>query len=386
MMFRIFGVRLKCISALVVICMFSPAAFPAAIPEYSAISVEAETGLVLYEKNADTVRPPASMIKLFQMLLVSEGLEEGRWTLEQPITASRKAQHMGGTQVYLEAGDTFSLEHLMHAVSVASANDAAMAVAEGLWESEEAYLAAMNEMAAELGMESSEFNSVHGLPPDRGEDPDKTTARDMALLGRACVKVPQLLEWTSMRELQFRPGEALKYTTNKLMRRRDDMDGLKTGYIRAAGFCVTATLQKNGIRVISVVMGHTDKKERFDLAERLLDEGVALVRRDVFLPEEGSAVEGIGVGNCEVETTDLFASDGITLLTRRDEFDQIEIVYDHPKSLKAPLKKGDKVGTVSAVLGTTVLAERDLLVTEDLPEAGWGWRIEQTVLGWFGSN
>lgn len=165
------------------------------------------------------------------------------------------------------------------------------------------------------------------------------------------------------------------------MRRRGDMDGLKTGYIRAAGFCLTATLQKDGIRVISVVMGHTDKKERFNLAERLLDEGVALVRRDVFLAEDRNAVEGIAVSDCEIEPTDLFASEGITLLTRRDEFDQIEMVYDYPKSLKAPLKKGDKVGTVSAMLGATVLAERDLFVSEDLPKAGWGWKIEKTVLG-----
>lgn len=321
------------------------------------------------------------MIKLMQMLMVAEGLEEGLWRLEQSITASRKAQQHGATQVYLEAGDTFALGHLMKAVSVASANDAAKAVAEGLWVSEEAYLKAMNRKAAELGMENSEFNSVHGLPPDRGEEPDKTTARDMALLGRACVRMPQLMAWTSLRELQFRAGESKIYTTNKLMRRRGDMDGLKTGYIRAAGFCLTATLQKDGIRVISVVMGHTDKKERFNLAERLLDEGVALVRRDVFLAEDRNAVEGIAVSDCEIEPTDLFASEGITLLTRRDEFDQIEMVYDYPKSLKAPLKKGDKVGTVSAMLCATVLAERDLFVSEDLPKAGWGWKIEKTVLG-----
>lgn len=353
-----------------------------AIPEYSAISVEAETGLVLYEKNADVVRPPASMIKLIQMLLVAEGLEEGRWTLDQRITASRKAQRMGGTQVYLEAGDTFTLEHLMHAVSVASANDAAMAVAEGLWGSEEAYLAAMNTRADELGMVNSEFSSVHGLPPDAGEEPDKTTARDMALLGRACVEMPRVLGWTSMRELQFRPGEAIKYTTNKLMRRRNDMDGLKTGYIRAAGFCIAATLQKNGVRVISVVMGHTDKRERFNLAERLLDEGVALVRRDEFL--SGDAKIEISVEECETEITTLLTDEGITLLTRRDEFNLIELVYDHPKTLKAPLKKGDKIGTVSAMLGTKLLAQRDLYVAEDLPVAGWVWKIEKRVLSLFG--
>lgn len=372
--------------ALGFVCMLTTTAAQAALPEYSAFAIEAETGLVLYEKNADVVRPPASMIKLMMMLLVAEGLEEGKWTLEQPITASRKAQHMGGTQVYLEAGDTFSLGHLMKALSVASANDAGMAIAEGLWGSEEAYRTAMNERIADLGMKNSEFNSVHGLPPDRGSEPDKTTARDMAILGQACVKVPQILEWTALRELQFRPNEAIKYTTNRLMRRRDDMDGLKTGFISAAGYCITATLQKDGVRIISVVMGHTNRDERFKLAEKLLDEGIASIRRDVFVPENTKIVEGIPVENCEVEITALSTKEGISLLTRREDYEQIKLLYDHPKKLKAPLNKGDKIGTVSALLGAEVLAERDLYITEDLPEARWTWKLEKKVTGWFSGN
>ena len=349
----------------------------------SLISIEAETGLVLHEKNADTVRPPASMIKLMQMLLVSEGLREGKWTLDQPITASRKAQHMGGTQVYLEAGDVFPLGHLMKAVSVASANDATMAVAEGLWGNEDAYLAAMNERAQALGMKNSEFHSVHGLPPSWGEEYDKTTARDMALLAQACVKEPQVLAWTNLRDIQFRPDEPKKYSTNKLLRRRDDMDGLKTGFISAAGFCITATLEKDNVRVIAVLMGYQDKYVRFNEAERLLDEGVATMRRGQLIAKGIEEAPKVTVQNCETPTLQLEVSKEIDLLVRSSEWENIELVWEHPKSVTAPVKKGQKIGTVSAMLGDKVLAERELIASADLAEAGWGWKLEQSFYSFF---
>ena len=235
------------------------AAYAAAAKEepeiVSTICVEAETGMVLAEENAAIVRPPASMIKMIQMLLVTEGLYKNSWTLETPIHVSLHAQKMGGTQVYLEAGETWTLGELMPAIAVASANDAAMAVAEGLWGSEEKYLEAVNARAKELGMASTEFHSVHGLPPDAGEEPDGTTARDMATLGRACVAYPYIMRLVGAKELQFRPEEAIKHNTNKLLWRMEDCDGIKTGYIRASGFCVTATAQRDGIRLIGVVMG-----------------------------------------------------------------------------------------------------------------------------------
>ena len=349
----------------------------------SMISIEAETGMVLYESNADIVRPPASMIKLMQMLLVSEGLREGKWTLEQEITASRNAQRMGGTQVYLEAGDVYTLGHLMKAVAVASANDATMAVAEGLWGSEEAYKEAMNKRAQELGMKQSVFHSVHGLPPDWGKPYDATTARDMALLAQACVKEPQVLEWTNLRELQFREGGPKKYTTNKLLRKRDDMDGLKTGFINKAGFCVTSTLEKNGVRIIAVLMGFEDKRLRFNEAERLLDEGVASLKRGQLVAKGIEKAPVVTVQNCETPTLQLEIDSDIELMVRSNEWDKIELIWDHPKSLTAPIKKGQKVGTVTAVLGGQVLAESELLASAEMAEAGWAWKLEQSVLEFF---
>lgn len=241
----------------------------------SALCVEADTGKVLFEMNADVVRPPASMVKMMQFLLVSEGIQRGDWTLNTPIKASRRARGMGGTQVFLEDGEVWELGRLMQAVAVASANDAAMAVAEGLWGSAEAYLRRSNERARELGMGKSEFHSVHGLPPGKGQEPDRTTARDMAVLARKCAEDPRILAWTSQESMVFRPGEKPYFNTNKLLRRMDDCDGLKTGYIRAAGFCVTATAKRCGKRLIAVVMGHTSANGRFTMARKLLDDAFA---------------------------------------------------------------------------------------------------------------
>lgn len=247
--------------------------------EACAICMEAASGRVLEAQNADVQRPPASMVKLMLMLLVAEGEARGDWTFETKITASRHAQAMGGSQVWLAAGDVFALGHLMRAVAVGSANDAAMAVAEGLWGSEAAYLAAANARAKALGMTRTEVHSVHGLPPSKGEKTDLTTVRDMAVLARQCVRYPRILDWVGRKEFEFRPGQSILYNTNKLLWRMEGCDGLKTGYTRVAKFCVAATAERNGVRLIAVVMGHPSKYGRFNLAQRMLEEGFALALR-----------------------------------------------------------------------------------------------------------
>ncbi len=268
----------------------------------SSICVDAATGAVVSEHNADQARPPASMIKLVMMLLVAEGVDRGAWALERPITATAHAQQMGGTQVYVEAGDVFELGHLMKAVAVASANDAAMAVAEGLWGSEATYLETANARAMSLGMKNSDFHSVHGLPPSKGELPDKTTAREMAILARACLTHAQIREWVSMKEFQFRPEDTIHYNTNKLLWRMENCDGLKTGYIRAAGYCVTATAERGGRRMIAVVMGHPNGNRRFKLAEELIDAG--------FGPAQGAvAAAGEAEPGGTAETPEIEALD-----------------------------------------------------------------------------
>ncbi|NIA16363.1 MAG: hypothetical protein GWP08_20070 [Nitrospiraceae bacterium] len=371
--------RISVVVALLVMCL-NPSYAASSKLKPSAICIEASSGLLLAEENADAVRPPASMIKLMQMLLVSEGLEEKRWTLETPISVTEKAQRMGGTQVYLERGEVWPLGKLMDAVAVASANDAAMAVAEGLWGSEDAYKKRMNERAAELGMSRSVFNSVHGLPPDKGEAPDKTTARDMARLAKACVRHPRILEWTRQKELQFRPEEAVKYNTNKMLWRFDDCDGLKTGFIRSAGFCVTATAEREGIRLISVVMGGESSTTRFAKAEELLEDGFAQVCR-VRLVEKGETVgEAIPVDNCEVESVRLMAGRDLWTVVKETELDKLAVLPSLPAVITPPITKGTPLGEARVQLAGKTLASVPLQTPVSLPEAGWRWKLLRSVV------
>ncbi len=353
---------------------------PAPIPKgVSVYSVEAETGLELFARDADTVRPPASMIKLALMLLVAEGLEDGRWTLETSVTATRHAEKMGGTQVYVKMGETYSLRQLMLGVVVASANDAAMAVAEGLWGSEDAYLDAANERIQQLGMTKSVFRSVHGLPPDRGEQPDETTARDMAMLARECAKHAQIHEWTSTRKFRFRPEDAEHLSTNKLLQMMDECDGMKTGYIHAAGFCVTATAKRGELRVITVVMGHPDGLARFRLAQQQLTEGLAAVRKDRVFAKETAEKPSITIENGREETVSVEATDDIWGVTRASDWDRIQLVWDLPKTLSAPVTAGTQVGEVRAELDGRVLGRSAIMLGAGVEETTWMWRTEKMI-------
>ena len=352
----------------------------AEVPPVSSICIEADSGLVLSESNADLPRPAASMVKMVLMLLVAEGLEEGRWTLETPVEASGDAAGMGGAQVYLKEGEVHPLGELMRAVAVASANDAAYAVAEGLWGSVERYLACANERALGLGMIDSKFHSPHGLPPDEGSEHDRTTARDMAILAQWCVRNPHVMDWVGRKEVQFRPEEAVKSSTNKLLWRMPDCDGLKTGFTRAAGFCVAATAKRGGIRLIAVVMGHESKYGRFNLAEELMDQGYRSVRRYQVLARGQAVDPAVPVANCAEESIRLVAGRDLWVTVRQEDQADVEVVARHPACLRAPLKEADVVGEAQVRVAGHVLGRVPLLAPKDLSEAGWRWKMERSAM------
>ncbi len=382
-----FAIVVSVVSIAVFVGTFAAVAAPPPVPDgVSVISVEAETGMVLIEHNADQVRPPASMIKLLMMLLVAEGLEAGKWTLDTPITASRHAEQMGGTQVYLRTGETHPLGHLMLAVAVASANDAAMAVAEGLWGGAAEYLEAANARAQELGMEHSTFRSVHGLPPDRGDMPDETTARDMAFLSRECAAHAQILEWTSTKQFSFRAQDAPHLSTNKLLQSMDECDGLKTGYIRAAGFCVAATASRSGVRVITVVMGHEDNRRRFQLAQYLLDQGLASIRKGLVLVRETEQARPIPVDNGKAESVPAAVAADISVITRAEDWDRVQLVWELPERLTAPVAAGMQVGVVRAELDGHVLGQSDIVLAGGVEQSTWIWKTEKLIRGILGQN
>ena len=278
--------RILCILGIVMSTMFlfyavmmpsSARAATKTLPYKSAVLMDYETGHILLEENAHEQVIPASLVKMMVLLLTMEQLETGKIDLSDVVTASEWAAHMGGQQVHLAKGETFTLKELLDAMVIASANDAAVAVAEYLAGDVESCVKMMNARAKALGMNDTVFANVHGLPAGRGQEDDLTSAYDIALLGRFLLKNhPKVLEWTSTFTTPFRDGEMTLVNTNKyLLRKVPGVDGLKTGYHRRAGFNVCVTAKQNKHRVIAVVMGAPSKLDRNKKAKALLAQGLS---------------------------------------------------------------------------------------------------------------
>jgi D-alanyl-D-alanine carboxypeptidase (penicillin-binding protein 5/6) len=276
-------------------------------PPYQAyMVVEAATGKVLEGQQVHLKWPPASITKLMVALLVMEKLSAAELRLDEKVTISGSASKMGGSQVYLKEGETFTVEDLMKAMLVASANDAAYAIAELIAGSEEQFIHMMNEKAKALGMSDTTFHSVHGLPPSKDEDEDITSCYDLALLSRAILKYPKILEWTSIKQDSFRDGMFILNNHNKLLVKMPGADGLKTGYYRKAGYNIVATAEKKNLRLVAVVLGSPTAKTRdavaiqklkanFSLYEmiQVLKKG-DLIDQDILLPQgEVQKIKGI---------------------------------------------------------------------------------------------
>ena len=355
------------------------AAAPKPKPDVSSICIEAGTGLVIMEENADKQRPPASMVKMMQLLLVSEGLNAGKWTLETPIKATPKAAAIGGTGVGLKETEEFSLGQMMQAVAVCSANDAAMAVAETLWGDEKTYLETANKRALELDMKNTRFNSVHGLPPAPGGEFDVTTARDMARLAQFCVLDPTILGWTSQKELEFRPADPVRKNTNRLLETMENCDGLKTGFTSSAGFCLTATAVRDGIRLISVVMGTRSNSNRFIESQKALDTAFGQVTKKRVIAKGASVGEPVPVANCETPTVSLTAADDLWVVVKHDDADKLEVAPKYPALIHAPLTAGAPVGQVNVELAGKLLGTVALTAPVTLKEADLRWKLKDSL-------
>jgi serine-type D-Ala-D-Ala carboxypeptidase (penicillin-binding protein 5/6) len=246
-------------------------------PYLGAIVVEAATGKVLFEDQADAKGYPASMQKLMDLLIILERIEHHQLALTDQVPVSAKAAQTGGSQVWLAANESFSVDDMLYALMVQSANDAAVALAEKVAGSTEAFVELMNAKAKELGMNSSVFHSVHGLPPARGQDHDITTARDFSILCREVVRHPDALRYTATKERPFRqnvPGKTVVMRThNHLLAHVEGCDGLKTGFFAQAGFSIAVTAARQGQRVIVVVLDSPDLKTRDRKATELVAKG-----------------------------------------------------------------------------------------------------------------
>ena len=242
-------------------------------PYVGAIVIDADSGEVLYEDHADAMGYPASVLKLMDLLLVLDAVEQGVLRLDDIVHVDAEAAGMGGSQVYLAEGEAFSVDELLYALMIQSANDVATALAKRVAGSKDGFVKLMNRRAATLGMKHTRFHSVHGLPPGAGQVPDITTARDLATLCREMVKRPEVFRYTTVKERGFRNGEFIMRTHNPLLGQFEGCDGLKTGFYRAAGFSIAATAKRGNRRLIAVVLGSKEKKVRNAKVREILSMG-----------------------------------------------------------------------------------------------------------------
>ena len=247
-------------------------------PYLSALALDADTGKVFFESNSNAPAWPASVLKSMTLAVVLDQMKKGRIKLSDMVQVTPEAASMGGSQVYLDPKESFSVENLLYALMVQSANDAAVALAIHVAGTTNAFVEMMNLKAKELGMTHSHFHSVHGLPPSKGQEVDVTTAQDLALLAQYLVKQPLALKLTSTNEKDFRNGEFIMRNHNNLLDDMPECDGLKTGYFKAAGYSIIATAHRDGKRVIAIVLGSSKRLTRDAQARELLQRGLAALR------------------------------------------------------------------------------------------------------------
>jgi D-alanyl-D-alanine carboxypeptidase (penicillin-binding protein 5/6) len=335
---------------------------PLAEPFAAACLMEPTTGEVLFSKNPHEQWPTASLAKMMLMFIVVEKLHEGSLKPTDMIPTSRKAAQMGGSQVYLKEGETFSLDDMMKAIVVHSANDASVAVAEYVAGSTDAFVTMMNQQAAKLGLKDTHYYSVHGLPPAPGQKADVSSAYDLAIIARELLKYPQTLTWSSLDTAPFRNGTFELRNTNHLVRTYPGCDGLKTGFYDTAGFNVVATAHRNGMRLIAVVLGSPRKNENFAEAATLLSNGFANRRMVTVGRKGGSAGPAIAVQGGVVDVLHpVWGSDLAVLVGRDTSENAIKITYDIPKTIKAPIDANQRIGIARVIVNGKAASEAPLV-------------------------
>lgn len=334
----------------------------------SALLMEMSTGKILYEKNSHEQLPPASMTKVMSMLLVMEAIDDGIIKLTDEVQISETASSMGGSQVFLEAGETYPVEELLKGVAIASGNDAVVALAEKVSGSVESFVEKMNQRASELGMKDTVYKNPHGLDTEG----HITTAYDMSLVARELLKHEKILEYTSVYEYYMKkPDESTTWlvNTNKLVRFYDGVDGLKTGFTSTAKYCLTATAKKNDMRLITVVMGVESSDLRSSDTVKLLNYGFNGYKLNV-LKEKGEILKEVKVEKGVKDKVGLTLIDDATDLLKNDNAKKIYKYEVKINSVKAPVKIGDKVGIVKIVDEEgTLVKEADVTVTQNIKKA-----------------
>ena len=331
----------------------------------SAILMEAGTGRVLYEQNADEALPPASVTKVMTLLLVMEAIESGKISLEDSVRTSAHAAGMGGSQIYLKEGEEMSVEDMVKSVVIASANDAACALAEHISGSEEAFVKKMNETAAELGMKNTSFENTNGL--DDTAKNHLTSARDIAIMSRELIKHEKILEYSSIWMDTVRNGMFGLTNTNRLVRFYRGCTGLKTGSTSKAGFCVSATAERDGVSLICVIMGAESGDKRNAMAARLLDYGFANYGVYQYVPE---SIDDLKVTGGVYESVNVEA-ESFSAVVEKGKVGQVQYRIEMPESVAAPIKQGDRVGEIIFTLDGQEIGRAGVVAKQEIGRIGF---------------
>ena len=347
----------------------------------AAMLLEPESGQIVFEINADEKRPVASVTKIMTILLVCEAIEDGAIDLTEDVAVSKNAAGMGGSQVLLDAGETQTVNELLKSVIVGSANDSAVALAEHIAGSAELFVDRMNDRAAELGMTNTNFVNCTGLPTEN----QYTTARDVARMAAALSKHDLFYDYSSiwLEDFTHESGRVTTLTnTNKLLRLYDGCDGIKTGSTNEAGYCMAASAKRGGMRLIAVVLGAPSGKERFKIAEEMLDYGFAGYRL-YPVAKRGAAVRGkMPVAGGSADGVPLVLNQDLTLLVKKGEERGISLEAELPEAIDAPVRTGDVVGYVRVLRGGDMIARVPVAAAESVSARSLGNGLARVIQKW----
>lgn len=333
----------------------------------SAILMEYNTGKVLYESNAEVRLAPASITKIMTLILVMEAIESGRLSLDDKITASDHAASMGGSQIWLEPGEVMTVNDLLKATVIASANDATVALAEAVSGSEEVFVKLMNEKADALGMESTHFVNSYGLDAEE----HLTTAYDVALMSKELLKHDLIREYSTIRIDSLRNGESELTNTNKLIRYYEGCFGLKTGTTSKAGSCLAAAAERQGLTLIAVVLGSPTSKDRFSGCQKLLDFGFANYSY-INIEPETKGLHTLPVKKGTVPEIIPEITEEFSVLLKKGEEKKITSTLSLSEELTAPVKKGDTVGRVNFYLNGQEIGSLKVTAKNDSDRLTYG--------------
>lgn len=346
----------------------------------SAIVIEKDTGKVLLQKDANEELPPASMTKIMTLLLIFKALDNHDISLNDKVKVSEHAASMGGSQVYLEPGEEMTVNDMLKAIAIGSANDASMAMAEYIAGSEGDFVKKMNDEAKSLGLKHTHFSNPTGLPAEN----HYSTAADMATMAKALLQYPDVLKYTSTYESYLRENTDNKFwlvNTNKLLKAYPGVDGLKTGFTQEAKYCLTATAKRDGMRVIAVVMGAPTSKDRNRQVSQLLSYAFANYKTKPIVAQ-GKMVKEVPISKSEKGMVPIVTQQPVVVLLKKggkQPSTKIVTKIDVNPSLKAPIKKGTVVGQYVVTDGSHVLSKTPLIVNSDVKEASFWQLIKRSV-------